>query len=74
VTAPYYAEAFHPVLGRCFRLVNGISGQPVQCPQPAAWRGSFAADGRRYQVDVCAGHRGSLTRARPLADDRSRRP
>jgi hypothetical protein len=75
VTAPHYAEAFDPVLGRCFRFVDGIGGQPVHCPQPLVWRGTFvAADGRRYQVDTCAAHRGSLTRARPVAEDRSGRP
>jgi hypothetical protein len=75
VTAPHYAEAFDPVLGRCFRFVDGIGGQPVHCPQPPAWRGTFAtADGCRYQVDTCAAHRGSLTRARPLAEYRSARP
>jgi hypothetical protein len=74
-TAPHHAEAFHPVLGRCFRFVDEIGGQPVHCPQPPAWRGTFAtAGGRSYQVDACAAHRGSLMRARPLAEDRSGRP
>jgi hypothetical protein len=75
VTAPHYAEAFHPVIGRCFRFVDGVGGQPVHCPQRPAWRGTFAAaNGGRYQVDACAAHRGSLTRARPLAEGRPGRP
>jgi hypothetical protein len=67
VTAPYSAEAFHPVLGRCFRFVgaHGVGDRPVHCPQPPTWQGTFvAADGCHYQVAACAAHRGSLTRNR----------
>ena len=37
----YYAEAFSPLPGRCFRMVahHGEAG-PTHCPEPVAWRGS----------------------------------
>ena len=57
--APYYAEAFSPLPGRCFRLVaqHGEAG-PRHCPEPLAWRGSWRApNGRRYRVEACEGHR-----------------
>jgi hypothetical protein len=57
--APYYAEAFFPLPGRCFRLVahHGEAG-PTHCPKPVAWRDSWRApNGRRYQVEACEGHR-----------------
>jgi hypothetical protein len=69
MTSPYYAEAFHPVLGRCLRFVgaDGVGGHPVHCAEPPTWRGTFvAANDRRYLVDACAGHRGSLREARRL--------
>jgi hypothetical protein len=48
--APYYAQAFSPLPGRCFRLVDQ--------PQPPVWRGTFTArNGRRYLVEACEGHR-----------------
>jgi hypothetical protein len=59
-TAPYYAEAFAPQPGRCFRLVARRGGQagPVHCPQPPVWRGTWRArNGRRYTVEACQGHR-----------------
>jgi hypothetical protein len=59
VTSPYYAEAFSPLPGRCFRLVTrpGGEGGPVHCPEPT-WRGSWRApNGRRYRVAACEGHR-----------------
>jgi hypothetical protein len=42
--APYYAQAFSPLPGRCFRLVahHGEAG-PTHCPEPVAWRGSWGA-------------------------------
>ena len=69
MTMPYYAEAFHPAEGRCFRFVSvaGTHGQPTHCPAPPAWRGLYVAgNGRGYRVEACAGHRGSLTQAQRL--------
>jgi hypothetical protein len=55
---PYYAEAFSPLPGRCFRLVNQPPGGPRHCLQPPVWRGAFTArNGRRYLVEACEGHR-----------------
>jgi hypothetical protein len=56
--APYYAEAFSPLPGRCFRLVASASeAGPTHCPEPVAWRGSWRApNGRRYRVEACKGH------------------
>jgi hypothetical protein len=58
-TAPYYAEAFTLMPGRCFRLISGgEGGGPTHCPEPPVWRGSWRApNGRRYQVEACDGHR-----------------
>jgi hypothetical protein len=58
--APYYAQAFSPLPGRCFRLVTrpGEGGSPIHCPEPPVWRGAWRApDGRRYRVEACHGHR-----------------
>jgi hypothetical protein len=58
--APYYAEAFFPLPGRCFQMVahHGEAG-PTHCSEPA-WRGSWRApNGRRYQVEACDSHRPS---------------
>jgi hypothetical protein len=56
--APYYAQAFSPLAGRCFRLVDQPQGGPKHCPRPPAWHGSFRArGGRRYLVEACEGHR-----------------
>ena len=59
--APYYAQAFSPMPGRCFRLVaHGGEGGPTHCPEPPTWRGPFRApNGRRYRVEACEGHRPS---------------
>jgi hypothetical protein len=57
--APYYAEAFSPLPGRCFRMVahHGEAG-PSHCTKPVAWRGSWRApNGRRYRIEACVGHR-----------------
>jgi hypothetical protein len=57
--SPYYAEAFHPIPGCCFRFVGAdrVGGHPGHCPEPPTWHGTFvAANGRRYLVDACAGH------------------
>jgi hypothetical protein len=57
--APYYAEAFSPLPGRCFRLVahHGEAG-PTHCPKPVGWRGSERApNGRRHRIDACQGNR-----------------
>jgi hypothetical protein len=59
-TAPYYAQAFSPLPGRCFRFVSrgGEGDGPTPCPEPPTWRGPFRApNGRRYRVDACEGHR-----------------
>jgi hypothetical protein len=63
--APYYAEAFSPIPGRCFRLVAhpGEAG-PDHCPEPVAWRGSWRPpSGRRYGIEACEGHRPALDEA-----------
>jgi hypothetical protein len=56
---PYYAEAFSPLPGRCFRLVTHRGGGgPIHCPEPPTWRDTFRApNGRRYTVEACQGHR-----------------
>jgi hypothetical protein len=67
--APYYAEAFYPLPGRCFRLVahHGEAG-PTRCPKPVARRGSWQApNGRRYRIEACECHRPLLTRTVALA-------
>jgi hypothetical protein len=54
--APYYAEAFSPLPGRCFRMVtrHGGGARPTHCPEPVAWRGSGRApNGRRCRVETC---------------------
>jgi hypothetical protein len=57
-TAPYYAEAFSPLPGRCFRLVARGGQGPAHCPEPPVWRGSWRAQGGvRYRVEACEGHR-----------------
>jgi len=66
--APYYAKAFSPIIGRCFRLVSRQDQQagPIHCPEPPRWRGSFRArNGRHYAVEACDGHRAPLTNVRP---------
>jgi hypothetical protein len=42
--APYYAEAFSPLPGRCFRLIArpGWAG-PTHCSELVAWRDSWQA-------------------------------
>jgi hypothetical protein len=65
---PYYAEAFSPLPGRCFRMVtrHGGGAGPTHCPEPVAWRGSWRApNGRRYRIEACEGHR-------PAPDEGSR--
>jgi hypothetical protein len=57
--ALYYAEAFSPLPGHCFRLVahEGQAG-PRHCPEPVTWRKFWRApNGRRYRVEACEGHR-----------------
>jgi hypothetical protein len=58
-TAPYYAEAFFPMPGRCFHLIaRAGEGGSTHCPEPPTWRGSWRSpNGRRYQVEACEGHR-----------------
>jgi hypothetical protein len=58
--APYYAQAFAAMPGRCFQLVSrgAEGGGPIHCTEPPTWRGSFRApNGRRYTVEACEGHR-----------------
>jgi hypothetical protein len=71
-TAPYYAEAFLPLPGRCFRLVaRDGEGGPAHCPESPRWRGSFQAkDSRRYIVEAYDGHRSGLEQARRITDTR----
>jgi hypothetical protein len=69
MSAEYYAEAFSPLPGRCFRLVSRQDGQagPTHCPEPSIWRGRFRAkNGRVYGVAACTGHADPLTDRRPL--------
>jgi hypothetical protein len=79
MSTPYYAEAFYPAAGWCFRFVRvvGAQGQPTHCPAPPAWQGLFVAgNGRRYRVEACAGHGDPLIEVRgrggrdPLVDGR----
>ena len=59
-TAPYHAESFFVMPGRCFRMMSsdGKAG-PIHCPDPPVWLGRFrATDGRWHTVDACDGHRG----------------
>jgi hypothetical protein len=59
----YYAEAFFPEPGQCFRMVSGTThGAPVLCPKPVEFRGRFQ-DGRGKWHDVwsCVDHAGDLT-------------
>jgi hypothetical protein len=68
--APYYAESFSPMPGRCFRLVkrSDAEGQPMHCPEPVAWQGTFRSlGGARYRVDSCEGHAGPLENRRNLS-------
>jgi len=53
--ASYYAEAFAPMSGRCFRLVDQQGeGGPTHCREPVVWRGPWRTpSGRRYRVEAC---------------------
>ena len=67
--APYYAEAFSPLPGRCFRMVtrHGGGAGPTHCPEPVVWRGSWRAPkGRRYRIEACEGHRPAPDEGRAL--------
>jgi len=68
VSTDYFAEAFSPLPGRCFRLVDREGeGGPMHCPEPPTWRGKFrAGDGRVYGVMACAGHAAVLTNRKPV--------
>jgi hypothetical protein len=73
-SAEYYAEAFSPLPGRCFRLVSREDGQagPMHCLEPPVWRGRFRAkNGKVYGVYACAGHAGPLTDRRPVRPAKS---
>jgi hypothetical protein len=73
--APYFAESFSPLPGRCFRLVGDDGGRPSHCPEPVRWSGTFRApDGRRYRAQACDGHRDALVNVRPAARPSARRP
>jgi hypothetical protein len=39
--APYFAESFSPLAGRCFRLAGDAGGRPSHCPGPIRWSGTF---------------------------------
>jgi hypothetical protein len=56
--APYYAEAFSPLPGRCFWMVaHHNEAGPIHSPEPVAWRESWRApSGRRYRVEACEAH------------------
>jgi hypothetical protein len=59
----YYAEAFYPEPGQCFRMVSSSThGAPALCPSPVEFRGRFQ-DGRGKWHDVwsCIDHAGDLT-------------
>jgi hypothetical protein len=68
MAAPYYAEAFAPMAGRCFRMIDRAGeGGPIHCPEFAQWRGKFRArNGRCDTVDSCDGHRDPLSDAQRL--------
>jgi hypothetical protein len=57
----HYAEAFCPLLGRCFRLVcsdvAGAQGSPHHCPLPVESFGRFRdSRGRWHEVEACSIH------------------
>ena len=67
--APYYAEAFSPLPGRCFRMVtrHGGGAGPRHWPEPVVWGGSWRAPkGRRYRIEACDGHRPASDEGRAL--------
>jgi hypothetical protein len=67
--APYYAEAFSLLPGRCFRMVtrHGGGAGPTHCPEPVVWRGSWRAPkGRGYRIEACDGHPPALDAGRAL--------
>jgi hypothetical protein len=69
MTAPYHAESFFVMAGRCFRMVSSGGGEagPTHCPDTPEWRGRLqATDGRCYTVDACDGHSGPLHDPRPI--------
>jgi hypothetical protein len=70
----YYAEAFSPQPGRCFRMVTnptpGAQGSPCHCPQWATVRGTFTdTTGHRWRCESCPDHAGPLTDWRPIPPD-----
>jgi hypothetical protein len=57
---PYYAEAFSPLPGRCFRMAtrHGGGAGPTHCPEPVGWRGSWPARTAAVNwIEACEGHR-----------------
>jgi hypothetical protein len=59
----YYAEAFYPEPGQCFRMVSSSTqGAPVLCPSPVEFRGRFQdGRGKWHEVWSCIHHAGDLT-------------
>jgi hypothetical protein len=67
-TAPYYAEVFAPMPGRCLRMLPRGDQGPDSLPGAAAGWGSFQAkNSRRYAVQACDGHRAPLKNVRPIS-------
>jgi len=67
----HYAEAFCPLVGRCFRLVTsgrpGSERSPHHCHTPVASFGRFRdAQGRLHDVEACSVHDGDLAEAFPV--------
>jgi hypothetical protein len=60
----YYAEAFYPEPGQCFRMVSSSTqGSPVLCPKPVEFRGRFQdGRGKWYDVWSCIDHAGDLVK------------
>ncbi len=56
--APYYAEAFSPRPGRCFRLIAS-QARPARPTARARGLGRLLAgpERRRYRIKACDGHR-----------------
>ena len=59
----YYAEAFFPEPGQCFRMVSSSThGSPILCPNPVEFRGRFQdGTGKWHEVWSCIDHAGDLT-------------
>jgi hypothetical protein len=57
-------DAFSPLPGRCFRMVQSVQGQATHCRQEPAWKGQWRdAKGKSWYVESCRRHAPKLTSA-----------